>query len=92
MVTSPGKNIVANTIDKTEDAEEQVIDIIPESEKVHGPLAHRLATLEDKYQLLTYLELELGNISDKGDIIAYEKIDKPQDKDTLSPERNSGMI
>ena len=50
-----------------------MIDIILRGEKEHGPLAERLVTLEDQYKILTDLELELINIMEKGNIIAYEK-------------------
>ena len=36
-------------------------------------MAQRLAMLEDQYKILTDLELELINIMEKGNIIAYEK-------------------
>ena len=51
---------IADTIDKAWEEENQVREhlnhIILKSEKVHGPLAERLVTLEDQYQLLAELE------------------------------------
>ena len=38
-----------------------------------GPWQKRLAMLEDQYKILTDIELELINIIEKGNIIAYEK-------------------
>ena len=47
---------IADTINKTGEEETQIRDglnhMILESEKVHGPLAQRLFTIEDLYQLL----------------------------------------
>ena len=51
----------------------ELSDIILRGEREHGPLAERLAMLEDQYKILTDLELELINIMEKGNIIAYEK-------------------
>ena len=64
---------IADTIDKAEEEEKQVREdlnhIILESEKVHGPLAERLVTLEDQYQLLAKLERELMDIRKRGNIL-----------------------
>ena len=51
----------------------ELSDIILRGEREHGPLAKRLAMLDDQCEILTDLELELINIMEKGNIIAYEK-------------------
>ena len=76
------------TINKTVEEENQVREdsngIILESEKFHGPLAGRLITLEDQYQLLVELEQELMDIRRRGNIITHEKTVKVVNTETLS--------
>ncbi len=70
-------NEMATLIVSVEEEESKIrnklSDIILRGEKEHGPLAKRLAILEDQYKILTDLELELINIMEKGNITAYEK-------------------
>ena len=51
----------------------ELSEIILRGEKEHGPLEKRLAMLKDQFRILTDLELELINIMEKSNIIAYEK-------------------
>ena len=50
----------------------------------HGPLAGRLVTLDDQYQLLAELEQELMDIRKRGNIITHEKTVKVANTETLS--------
>ena len=59
---------------------------IVEAEKEHGPLADKLVTLDEKYQALTSLELELMDIRRRGNLIAYEKTVKIASTENLSQE------
>ena len=73
-------NEMANSIVSIEEEESKIrnelSDIILRGEREHGPLAERLVTLEDQYKLLTDLEQEMLDITEKGNIIAYEKGDR----------------
>ena len=70
-------NEMATSIVSVEEEEcrirNELSDIILRGEREHGPLAERLAMLEDQYKILIDLEQELINIMEKGNIIAYEK-------------------
>ena len=81
---------IQDAIDKAGEEETQVREdlnrIILESEKEHGPLAERLVTLDEQYQVLADLELELMDIRRRGNIIAHEKTVKIANTETLSQE------
>ena len=68
---------IQDAIDKAGEEETQVREelnrIILESEKEHGPLAGRLVTLDDQYQLLAELEQELMDIRNRGNIMNHDK-------------------
>ena len=87
---------IADTINKTEEEEKQVREelnhVILESEKVHGPLAERLVTLEDQYQLLAELERELMDIRSKGNIVTHKKRVMVADTETISRDRIESLI
>ena len=57
-----------------------------EAKKEHGSLEDKLVTLDEKYQALASLELELMDIRRRGNIIAYEKTVKITSTETLSQE------
>ena len=68
---------IQDTIEKVDGEEnrdrEELNRFTIEAEKEHGPLANNLVTLDEKYKLLTDLELELMDIRKRGNIIAYER-------------------
>ena len=79
---------IADAIDKVGEEETQVWEdlnrIILERERVHRPLAERLVTLDDQYQLLVELEQELMDIRKRGNIITHEKRIKVANTETIS--------
>ena len=79
---------IVDAIDKAGEEETQVREdlncIILESENEHGPLAGRLVTLDDQYQLLAELEQELMDIRKRGNIITHEKRVKVANTETIS--------
>ena len=79
---------IQDAIEKAGEEENQVREelnhIIIESEKEHGSLADRLVTLDEQYQVLADLELELMDIRRRGNIIAHEKTVKIANTETLS--------
>ena len=79
---------IQDAIDKAGEEETQVREdlnrIILESENEHGPLAERLVTLDDQYQVLAELEQELMDIRNRGNIITHEKTVKVANTETLS--------
>ena len=86
----------ADTINKAREEETQIRDglnhMILESEKVHRPLAQILVTLEDLYQLLAELDLELMDIRSKGNIVTHEKRVKVADTETISQDKIESLI
>ena len=85
-----------DTIDKAGEEETQIRDglnhMILESEKVQGPLAQRLVTLEDLYQLLAELEQKLKDIRSKGNLVTHERRVKVADTETISRDRIESLI
>ena len=81
---------IKNAIEKVGEEETQVREelnrLIVEAEKEHGPLADKLVTLDEKYQVLADLELELMDIRRRGNIVAYVKTVKIANTETLSQE------
>ena len=81
---------IQDAIEKVGEEETQVREelnrFIVEAEKEHGPLADKLVTLDEKYQVLADLELELMDIRRRGNIIAHEKTVKIANTETLSQE------
>ena len=79
---------IQDAIDKAGEEETQVREdlnhIILERENEHGPLAGRLVTLDDQYQLLAELEQELMDIRKRGNIITHEKRVKVVNTETIS--------
>ena len=65
---------------------EELNQFIIEAEKEHGPLADKLVTLDEKYQVLADLELVLMDIRRRGNIITHEKTAKIVNTKTLSQE------
>ena len=57
---------------------------IIEAEKEHGSLADKLVTLDERYQALAELELELMDIRRRKNIIVHEKTVKIVNTETLS--------
>ena len=78
---------IQDAIEKVGEEETQVREelnwFIIEAEKEHGPLADKLVTLDEKYQVLADLELELMDIRRRGNIIAYEKAGQTPNIETL---------
>ena len=68
---------IQDTIAKVKEEEirvrEELNQLIIEAEKEHGPLASNLVMLDKKYKVLADIELELMDIRNKGNIIAYER-------------------
>ena len=81
-------NKIQDAIEKVGQVETQVREdlnpFIVEAEKEHGSLAGKLVTLDEKYQALADLELELMDIRRRGNIIAHEKTVKIANTETLS--------
>ena len=81
---------IQDAIEKVGEEETQVREelnpFIIEAEKEHGPLADKLVTLDEKYQVLADLELELMDIRRGGNIIAHERTVKIANTETLSQE------
>ena len=90
------------TLDKIQDAivkvdeeetqvREELNRFIIEAEKEHGPLAERLVTLDEKYQVLANLELELMDIRKRGNIIAYERAGQTPNIETFSQDATESL-
>ena len=79
-----------DTIAKVNEEENQVRErlnqFIIAAKQEHGSLEDRLVTLDERYQALARLELELMGIRRRRNIIAYEKTVKIASTETLSQE------
>ena len=68
---------IQDAIEKAGEEENQVREelnhFIIESEKEHGPLADMLFTLDEQYQVLAELELQLLDIRRRNNIITHER-------------------
>ena len=88
QIDNSRQNQIQDAIKKVGEEETQVREelnwFIIEAEKEHGPLADKLVTLYEKYQVLAGLELELMDIRRRGNIIAYEKAGQTPNIETLS--------
>ena len=60
--------------------------LIIEARQEHGSLEDKMVTLDERYQALASLELDLRDIRNRKNIIAYEKTVKIANSETLSHE------
>ena len=80
------QDTIAKVTEEENQVRERLNQFIVEAKQEHGSLEDKLVTLDEKYQALASLELELMDIRRRGNIIAYEKTVKIASTETLSQE------
>ena len=78
------QDTIAKVTEEENQVRERLNQFIIKAKQEHGSLEDKLVTLDEKYQALASLELELMDIRRRKNIIVHEKIVKIANTETLS--------